>query len=487
MFIGSGKIISATPLKGWLPYFVILILVLLVYFQTLFFQYTNLDDSLLASGSEIFSSFRNIGFIFSSDAFFSASNLYYRPLLNLTYLLDVHLGGYAVYFFHFTNVIFHFFAAALVYFSLQQLLDGKRLALCLTLFFAVQPALAQAVAWIPGRNDTLLAIFVLAAFAGLRAYGRNRSWTALGAYLGFFCLALLTKEIAIFLPIIVAVYWLTIGKGDELPAENKWFVSLASLAVIVTWLMMRSLALDGGASLRYAAVFGGLPSSLLMAIKVSYLSIFPAGLSVMHVFSDTRWLYSLLVWPIVIAALLLSGRRRSSHVWFGFTWFAAFFIFPFIVSADAFFSHRFYLPLFGLLIVLGEIDWIKDLERKRINMAVGTIVLIFCAVLTFSHSRNFRAVLPFALAAAEGSPHSWMAQANLGVAYLDSGDYDRAVLTLQRAILLEPSARFAHYNLGLAYYRLDQLAEAGEEWRRELEVNPGNEKALTGLKLLEEK
>lgn len=469
------------------PFLILILVGLLLYFQTLFFSYTGLDDSLLARQNEAFNSLRNIGQIFSSDAFFSESKLYYRPVLNLTYLLDANLGGYQAYLFHLSNILLHIAAAILVFILLKLLLERERLALWLALLFTVHPALAQAVAWLPGRNDILLLIFVLVSFISARVYSKTGRLKPFIIYLGLFFLALLTKENAIFLPVVMAAYWLTIGRDDKLSKEAKGLFFLGSVVIIIIWLLIRDLALAGGSGLPYGALFSVLPASLLMAFKVSYQAIFPWGLAPISVSRDVPVIYSLLIWPLFCLALYFARSLRAAPVWFGAAWFLIFFLLPFLFSSDAYFSHRLYLPLVGLLIIVAELFRSKNWEFKGQWVVPPLIIVLIFSSLAFSFSRSFRDQTSFALTSATAAPHSWMAQANLGVAYLDSGQDELAVTAFESALILNPPAPIVRYNLGLAYFRLGDLKAAQSAWEEELMNNPGYGPALSGLGRIRER
>ena len=89
------------------------------------------------------------------------------------------------------------------------------------LIFAVHPALNQAVAWIPGRNDSLLALFVLASALAFVRYVENRNWQWLGAYLALSLAALLTKESAVLLPLIfIPVYGFVLKRKRKVSSSS---------------------------------------------------------------------------------------------------------------------------------------------------------------------------------------------------------------------------------------------------------------------------
>lgn len=482
LFSTGGDFFHGHWFKKWRPYLVIFILAFGLYGQTLFFGYTNLDDNILVTRSDIFNSFKNIGAIFSTDALFSSSKLYYRPLLNLSYLLDIQWGGPAIFFHHLGNIVSHFLAVGLVFIFLKKLIKNESLALGLSLFLLLHPALVQAVAWIPGRNDSLLTIFILAAFLSWLDFSRRRRPLAFWGYLVFFFLALLTKETAVFLPFLVIIYWLTIGRKDGLPRADKALIIFGSIGVGFVWLLMRQLALAGGERFILSAVLSGLPTALLTAFKMSSQTIWPFPQAILAVSADFSAIRSLIIWAILVGVLAVSRQKKNEYLLFGLAWFIIFFLMPFVFSADAYFDHRLYLPLIGFLIMLSEIDWIKNLNWRNKKVIGGTIIILALLVSwDLSRSLDFRDALSFSRAAVKSSPHSWMAHGSLGVVYSDSQAFSAATEELRQALVLNPSVRLMHYNLGLVYFRQKKWTEAENEWQQELLVNPDYYKALTGL------
>src|SRR2546422_2164398 len=147
---------------------------------------------------------------------------HYQPLSWMTLGLDYVVWGMNPVGYHLTNLLLHAANAVLFYFMALRLLrasvpgghaDGSW-ALTLgsgfaTLLFAVHPLRAESVAWITERRDVLSGLFYLAAVVaylrdcdGAVPEGRRtRKWY--WASLGLFALALLSKAMAVTLPVIL--------------------------------------------------------------------------------------------------------------------------------------------------------------------------------------------------------------------------------------------------------------------------------------------
>jgi len=489
------KIKSYNLLHGWRPYLLIFFIGFLLYSQTLFFDFTYFDDStLILDNQEILGNARNVGRIFMDDAFFSSARakFYYRPFLNLSLMLDAHLGiitaktGTLVFFFHFSNIIFHLLAVMLIFYLLNRLLRKRTLAFILSLFFLVHPALAPAVAWIPGRNDSLLAIFVLSAFiVFLNFLERPRLRSYLGFLALFFC-ALLTKESAIGLPLIIIFYFWFIDKG-RIELHDKFLLIGGSAAVVFLWALMRQLAFGFGQSGQLAGladIWHNLPALLIFAGKI----ILPFDLSVLPTLTDGRFIWGILGLAGLLALSLIFPPKRLNYFFFGLFWLVIF-IFPTFLNPDTsagFLSHRLYLSFFGFLVILGQFEWAEPpvLRRRRYFLIISAI-LTFLAILTIVHSLSFRNRLVFWRQAVNDSPNAPLAQRNLGVMYYLEGQPDLAERYYRQALRLNPQEPMVHNNLGVLYLNQEKYIQAQSEFYRELEINPGYEKALNNLILVQ--
>src|SRR5207245_756913 len=108
--------------------------------------------------------------------------------------------------YHVANVAWHALATCMVAAVLLRLRYSPRAVAVGALLFASHPALVPAVAWIAGRNDSLLTLFALLAFLALIVCSEERRWPVFILHQGAFAAALLTKESALVLPLVWALY-----------------------------------------------------------------------------------------------------------------------------------------------------------------------------------------------------------------------------------------------------------------------------------------
>lgn len=481
---------------------------LLLYAQTFFFGFTYLDDNVLILNNIPFlSDLGNIFNAFAHDVFFGSngSTAYYRPLLTLSFMPEAMLGGAIAFFYHVANVGVHLIAACLAYALFTKLQYSKRVSLLLALIFLVHPVLTQAVAWVPGRNDSLLAVFVLASFnafldfvshssdEGLTKSAHSDGRKALYWSVIFFLLALFTKETAIVLPVICIGYLWISGRlrSSSLPEFGSGWV----IAVLI-WLPLRLNAMTSPLQMSLhdaaASFLQNLPATLQMAGKV----FFPFNLSVLPILRDTTFVWGYIAAALLILLVLLQlkntqvPRRAYFMMLFGFAWFLLFlwpaFVRPDISGTADFIEHRLYVPIIGLLILLAEASLVRVLDEQAGEWFLVPWLFLFAVffVMTFSHERVFADRLTFWENAAFNSPHSSLAQKNLGAMYYLDKQYSLAEIYSRRALALNPEEPMVHNNLGLIWAARGEMKKAEQEYLQELSFNPYYDAAHFNLGLL---
>ena len=109
---------------------------------------------------------KNIKDLLSSpDNLFGANdNRFYRPLPNITYLIDRYLWGRNASGYHLFNILFHTLSTITVFYIAQCLLGNFYASVATGLLFAVHPIHTEVVAWVNGRNNAIAGFFYLLTF-----------------------------------------------------------------------------------------------------------------------------------------------------------------------------------------------------------------------------------------------------------------------------------------------------------------------------------
>ncbi|PKM88068.1 hypothetical protein CVU83_02200 [Candidatus Falkowbacteria bacterium HGW-Falkowbacteria-2] len=466
--------------RNWHAYLIFALVPLLMYGHSVFFDYTYLDDQRLIMESADILQRADPAEIFLNDVFFGAAKFYYRPILTWSFALDWHIGGGSLKVFHISNLFYHIVAVWLLFNLLQRARIRRTVAFWLAFFFAIHPALTQAVVWIPGRNDILTAIFIFSTLIFLSRWFRAEKGRDLGFSWLFFLLALLTKETSALLPFL-ALGWVWLYERPFFSWLKLGLAAAGATAGGIIWYLLRAAVLNGESS----AIFDSLLSNLFSPVVYLGKSILPFNLSVYPVPADTTWLYGIAATLMIGALLIMARPWKWQRLIYGLLWF-----WPLLVLGSSrpdsdlyrnFMEHRLYVPIFGLLLILGESEgyWYRlNVEWRRRLLGLGVIILL---LLAWQHSGNFRNRLAFWEHAAKTSPHSPLVQRNLGAMYYLDGDAIAAEYRYREALRLNPQEPMAHNNLAAIYIDREDWWRAEIELKRELEVNPGYDVAYFNL------
>lgn len=194
------------------------------------------DDHDLIENNRMLSAPGGLGQLLRSD-FWAGSHLhsgFWRPLISLSYWLDIRLFSGAASGFHAMNVAMHAAASALVAVVIEQAGISALGALLAGLWFALLPAHVEPVAFVSGRTDVYATFFfLLAFFLDRRARRAGRSWPGWGPLVAF-GLALLSKEASVaFLPLVALAEWVGTGRnGAPRRGRLRWLAAPAALCAV---------------------------------------------------------------------------------------------------------------------------------------------------------------------------------------------------------------------------------------------------------------
>ncbi len=125
----------------------------------------------------------------------------YTPLTLVSFSLDHAIWGLDPFGYHLTNLLLHLANTLLVFLLIRHLTGHLLASLVAALLFGVHPLRVESVVWITERKDVLSTLFFLTALLCYLRFRGQRSFFYLLSFLSFL-LALLSKQIAITLPLV---------------------------------------------------------------------------------------------------------------------------------------------------------------------------------------------------------------------------------------------------------------------------------------------
>lgn len=458
-----------------------------------------------------------------------------RPVLLITYAVNYAISGVQPWSYHVLNLILHFIASVLVFIAVRDHIwwpasergaDGAARipAAAAALFFALAPLNSQPVNYIWARSALLCVTLYLGAFL---AFLRHR-WT-LGSML--FALALLTKAIAVTLPVMFLVHDFVFRDRSLYPTIKSYIrdwrrliVSLVLLGFLdIAYIGYRHFFLpDWTATARMAS--GVTPwvwfmsqwSALLYYVR---LFLWPDGLSVDHDFPATTSLLATRAWGslavlLLWAAFALKAARRYPQVTFATAWFFLT-LAPessFAPLAEVINDHRPYIASsLGLSVLLA---WLIDraaaliAQRQRQTVFIAASLILCAAALPFNRYRTWQwsDSLRIWEDTTRKSPNNGRAWMNTGLAYMGRGDLvsarryferardltpqyawvymnlsvletneghpEKALAQAQEALRLRPDVSMTHYYLGEALEKMGRANEAAAAYQQAIRLDP---------------
>lgn len=491
--------------------------------RTLNYEYTGLDDTtLIESNYKFLKNPSNISKAFKSHVFYNDKETnnekeYYRPILTVSFMLDIWLTkNTAPKWYHLSNIIYHILACCLLFNFLCLLNCPPISSLFLSLLLLFHPIVDQAVAWIPGRNDILLAIFVLSSMLCLVRYIQTDKKTKLILHFIFFGFSLFTKENGLML-MPLSIFYLFLSKK-----HFTWYKFLSGYFLfIIPWFFLRKIALEN------SAIDNSIPTLFLNFITnfpfiFQYIgkSIIPIHLSVMCMIEDSNLIREGIAILLMLAGIYFSKNKNLRIVIFGLTWFTIFLIPSFSSRLAEGFEHRLYVPLIGLIIICSELDGIGQFPKlNTLHFLIPISYLIIIAFLTNDRLEIFKNKFNFNESAMLTSPKAVIPCINLAGDYLISGDKVNAeimyieakkrdsiytathrnskinyhglicdnlgVIYMNNLKLKEAEREFISgaktgdvysiYHLGVIYYKTGRIDSAISRWKEVIKLAPNNE------------
>lgn len=435
-----------------------------------------------------------------------AVNFVLRPVAYASFYINYLLDGFQPRWYRAVNVAIHAANACLIYSLFALLLRQSRYATSLTqesmhrisiisaILFAVHPVATESVTYIVQRFTSLAAFFFLLALllqarAWAVPHAKGQLLWKLSALVSV-VMGMLTKECTFMAPVmLLLIDKLIIGTQFREVWKRNWLF-LLSLPVVPILVLLVSMTLnDGMMDIQHAANITNsrdLPHShsayiiTQITVVAHYLKLilWPANLNLdpewplFESFGNRRVLQSLLVLLFSFCAAFGHwfrdrGYLRASVAFAALIWFFLCLI-PssgLVPLPDFVAEHRTYLPSLGLMLIaaclLDRLFHLKVYNRSA-SIVAGVLVFVLVLVLagvTWQRNGVWSSRVTLWEDTASKSPRRYRAWNNLGSAYFESSELDKASAAFRRAIEIEPRFETPYYNLMLVHNRLRQFKE----------------------------
>ena len=361
---------------------------------------------------------------------------------------------------------------------------GLRYAWLGALLFLVHPVQVESVAWIAELKNTLSLPFFLVAMIAWLDYDARGKRTSYALAIGLFLLAMLSKPTMVMFPFVVLLHaWWRRGRitvKDLLASAPFFLVSLAIGTATVAFL--------GKTAGEQHVLLGG-PLSRLACAGLSlafYFSKCVLPLDLMSIYP--RWNIDppsplqFLPWPIIAGVLWFLWSKRTGwgrHALFGLGFFVLNLL-PFIgLNAGSYMNyswvmdHLLYIPMIGLVALAIAAAQLPALPQR---IAAAFLAVIVAWMTWASHGY---ASLYTSLDALWGhnvavNPNAALPHNDLGVAFARKGQIAEALAQFRIAAALDPRYTDAHHNFALELLSTGHPGDALPEFEIVRKLSPTN-------------
>jgi protein O-mannosyl-transferase len=434
---------------NWIPVIPLLLAVLTVYARVTTFGFVNYDDpDYTFENVHVNGGLTADGVVWAFTRSYAAN---WHPLTWISHMLDFEFYGSRAGMHHLTSVLLHAGSTLLLFFLLQKMTGSTWRSLFVAFGFALHPFHVESVAWISERKDVLSVFFFFLTLWAYAAYARDSRplrymWVA-----GLFVCALLSKQMAVTLPVVTLVldFW-PLRRGYRV-MEKIPLMALAIGAATMAFVAQQ----------RGGAVFtlGQVPLLLRLAnVPIAYVTyllqfLWPANLAVFYPYrSSLGWWWPILALFLMMAISALAWNQRTQRPYLlaGWLWYLITLL-PVVgiiqIGAQAHADRYTYVPLVGILIALA---WAAaELAAKPAAYALTAIAIVWISLTWFQLGYWADSITLFRHAIA-ATRQNYLAYNNLGEALSKTGDLPEAIAAYQEAVRIQPQYAKAHYNLGTA-------------------------------------
>jgi tetratricopeptide (TPR) repeat protein len=398
-------------------------------------------------------------------------------------LFGLHPAGH-----HATSLILHCLNVVLLFLLLRAATGFLWRSAFVAALFALHPFNVECVAWISERKSLLCTLFL---FLALFAYGWYVRKPGIGRYALvalLFALGLASKPMIITLPfaLLLLDYWplnrLPVPGGTESSSlffKNLWPLVLEKLPLLLLSAASAYITVVAQARSNSIAVNQLIsPASRIANALWCYLlyilkGFWPLHLALFYPHPEN----TLALWkPLLGLAFILTftfscmRRLRQRYLIAGWLWYLGCLV-PVIgfvqVGRQAMADRYAYTPLLGIFVIV--VWWIADHSdslphRSELLAGAAAILLLFFGALTWRQTTHWKDSFTLFNHTLEITPVNFIAENNLGEAYMQIGRPDLASDHFLRSTQEKPRFGLAHYNLGIVLVSEHRMAEARKEF-----------------------
>jgi protein O-mannosyl-transferase len=477
----------------WLLALLLVALTLFAYWPTFSNGFVNYDDEgYVTQNSHLQPGLTRANI---SWAFRATTMANWHPITWISHMADIQFFGLHAAGHHATSLALHALNVVLLFYLLLSATAFLWRSFLVAALFALHPFNVECVAWVSERKTLLCTLFL---FLALFAYGWYVRKPGIGRYAGvalLFAIGLAAKPMIITLPfaLLLLDYW----PLARLPVPHRredlslFFTKLWPLVLEKLPLLVLSagsayitvIAQDRSNAIAVNALLSAsvrINNALWSYLRYPLKALWPVHLIVFYPHPEnTLPLWKPLAGIIFIVLFTYFCVRHRNHRYLltGWLWYLGCLV-PVIgfvqVGRQAMADRYAYSTLLGIFVLV--VWWAADHAaslglRSRTAGAVAALFLIFFGAFTWRQTTFWENSFALFSHALEIAPVNFIAQNNMGGAYMQIGRPDLAYDYFQRAIEQKPRFGLAHYNLGVVLAGQGRRDDARREFQTAIQYS----------------
>ncbi len=438
----------------------------------------------------------------------SQTSSHYAPLRIIFNTVQHYIFGNSALMYHLTNVLLHSLNSIMVFlltsFIFRRFFNDSRTVypLMASFLFAIHPVHAEAVLWISAVGELCMTFLVLLSFY---LYIKTESGGFIKSILSALCFlaALLFKLTALTLLPLLMIYDILLRYASL----KSWLKHLRQLStsyllfmvVLISFVVLRYYAIGGFVPVLTKSsydIFSVLLNAAVLLSQYFLMLVYPHSLNIIHVFHPVRGLLDFNavfgLAAIFLFGILLFFSRKNRPLFFFLLWI--FFpllpvlYYPAFVNDYVFAERYLYLPSVGFFVVVAIVFNVFSHRLHRLYAFAGYGILlvfsIYSLYTTITRVPVWRNDFTLWTDTLKKSPDSFTAHNNIGIIYLERGEFIEAEKHFKEAIALFPNFAEAYVNLGNVFYKQGMFDRAQNAYETALLIVPGYKDAIYNLSLV---
>jgi tetratricopeptide (TPR) repeat protein len=476
----------------WMPMAIILVSIGMIYGRVLGFEFVTYDDyDLIYNNTAYLGKISNVADAFRTPGLNvgHGTRMYYRPIQVISHIIDYQVWGLNAFGFHLTSLLLHALTTIILYQLLCLIIGDHLWSFIVSLLFALHPIQTEAVAWISGRVDVLLAFFIVLMMLFYvrtrKKIGHNRINVAMTIL--FFVAALFSKEPAIPYLLLIPLYEVSRGEVKLqriFTRQNTGIFFVMGIVILIYGVIRMNIFGDVIGTKNTFDISQTLKRiETVPAVLAEHLALLcaPFRLSVAHPLNDLIWVRSPWSWiAFVFFLLIVAGLwwswKKDRLIFLGLGWLAIT-LFPMlniVPIAVPVMEHRLYLPMVGFAIAFtrGIFILLRAIRLERLGAIVMFVLVAVSAAISYSRLSVWTNSAMLWEDAIEKAPTSSRSYFNLAGYYFEHQQFDKTIDLMKTYMRLNPNDQMGLIKLRQSYFAANRIVDAAQVSRSLIPFHP---------------